>query len=76
MKSENSVRFKISDNLTGINKFDIYIDGKWALAEYDAKRSLVWHTFDKTLEQGTHDIVFVVKDRMNNIQTYKTKFRR
>jgi len=76
MKSENSVRFKISDNLTGINKFDIYIDGKWALAEYDAKRSLVWHTFDKTLEQGTHDIVFVVKDRMNNIQTFKTKFRR
>jgi hypothetical protein len=60
MRTENTVRFKISDNLTGVNKINLYINGKWVLCEYDAKNSLVWHKFDASLEQGTHDLVFEV----------------
>ncbi len=76
MRTENTVRFKISDNLTGVNKINLYINGKWALCEYDAKNSLVWHKFDASLEQGTHNLVFEVIDRMNNKKTFETKFRR
>jgi hypothetical protein len=76
MSSVSRVRFKISDNLSGIHSFDMYIDGKWVLAEYDAKSNTVWHDFDKAIEQGVHDIVFEVRDYLNNIATYKTKFRK
>lgn len=76
MRAENTVRFKVSDNLTGVNKIDLFINGKWMLTEYDAKNSLVWHKFEPSLEQGTHELVFEVTDRMNNKQTFKTTFRR
>ncbi len=76
MTSERTVRFKISDNLSGIAAFDLYINGKWVVMEYDAKSNSIWHVFEKSLEQGTHELVLVVKDKLNNTQTFKTKFRR
>jgi hypothetical protein len=76
MKDVSRVRFKISDNLSGIHTFDMFINGKWVLAEYDAKSNSVWHDFDRQLEQGVHEIVFEVRDYLNNISVYKTKFRK
>jgi len=76
MKDVSRVRFKISDNLSGIKSFDMYIDGKWVLAEYDNKSNSVWHIFDKQIEQGVHEIVFEVRDYLNNISIYKTNFRK
>jgi hypothetical protein len=76
MRTENIVKFKVSDNLTGVNTIDLFIDGKWVLTEYDAKNSLVWHKFEPSLEQGLHELVFEVTDRMNNKQLFKTTFRR
>jgi hypothetical protein len=76
MHNVSRVRFKISDNLSGIQSFDMYIDGKWVYAEHDAKSNSVWHIFDKQIEQGVHDIVFEVRDYLNNVSIYKTKFRR
>lgn len=76
MKDIARVRFKISDNLAGIHSFDMYIDGNWVLAEYDAKSNLVWHDFDQHLEPGAHEIVFIVRDNLSNIASYVTRFRK
>ncbi|NJK97905.1 MAG: hypothetical protein HC905_26025 [Bacteroidales bacterium] len=34
------IAFKITDNLAGIRDYNGYIDGKWALFEFDAKKTL------------------------------------
>jgi hypothetical protein len=35
-------RFKIKDNLSGIDKFEANINGKWLLMHYDPKRATIW----------------------------------
>jgi hypothetical protein len=35
-------KFKIRDNLSGINKFEATINGKWLLMHYDAKTATIW----------------------------------
>lgn len=35
-------RFKIKDDLSGINKFEATIDGKWLLMHYDPKTTSIW----------------------------------
>ncbi|MEL7003331.1 MAG: M23 family metallopeptidase, partial [Bacteroidota bacterium] len=38
----SNLRFKISDQLSGIEKFECTVNGKWVLMNYDHKRSLIW----------------------------------
>src|SRR5690606_4769404 len=54
MTGSSRINFKISDNLSGIQSFDGYIDGKWVLMEYDAKSASLWHVFDRSLSKGKH----------------------
>jgi hypothetical protein len=35
-------KFKIKDNLSGIDKYEASINGKWLLMHFDAKRALIW----------------------------------
>ena len=37
LKETTRIRFKISDDLSGISEIEGFLDGKWALFEYDAK---------------------------------------
>jgi hypothetical protein len=76
MKEGERIRFRISDNLSGIHSFDMYIDGQWVLAEYDAKNNLIWYDLGKQIEPGVHEIVLTVSDVVSNISVYKTRFRK
>ncbi len=70
------IRFIISDDLSGINEYNGYIDGKWALFEYDSKNKLITHYFDpERFELGKrHKFKLVVSDYKNNIATYEATF--
>lgn len=70
------IRFIISDDLSGIKDFNGYIDGKWALFEYDAKNKLLTHYFDPSrFELGKrHEFKLVVSDYKNNTATYEATF--
>ena len=72
------IRFKISDDLAGIKKVEGYLDGKWALFEYDAKRHLITHKFDKTRFSfgKKHTLKLTVTDYRNNKKTYEATFRK
>lgn len=72
----NRIRFKISDDLSGINTFEGLIDGKWALFEYDAKRNMLTHYFDKNrFEMGKrHNLKLTVTDSKNNNSTFECTF--
>ena len=70
------IRFKITDNLAGIDKIEGTIDGQWALFEYDQKSSTITHYFDKErLETGKrHQFVLKVSDCKQYVSIYEATF--
>ncbi len=72
----NVLKFKITDNLSGIKKYRATIDGNWVLCEYDAKNDLLFHAFDGTLQAGVHHFKLQVTDDKNNTTEFKLIFKR
>ncbi|MDX2002377.1 MAG: M23 family metallopeptidase [Chitinophagales bacterium] len=73
---KDKIAFKISDALSGIEKYQGLIDGKWALFEYDAKNDLLYHTFEKNLAPGEHQLDLLVSDKVNNKATFSLQFKK
>ena len=75
--SESSrVRFRITDELSGIKEIVGELNGKWALFDYDAKSNTIVHNFDPSrFELGKrHSLVLRVTDHKNNKTTYEASF--
>ena len=71
-----SLRFEITDDLSGIKTYNGYINGDWALFEYDAKNDLLNYTLDddRLGNSTTHELKVFVMDERNNVSVYETKF--
>ncbi len=67
---------KATDNLSGIKKYRVTIDGKWVLCEYEAKQDLLFYTFDKNVLPGRHTYVIEVTDDKNNVARWSCEFVR
>jgi hypothetical protein len=67
-----SLKFKITDNLSGINTYRLLINSKWVLAEYDAKNDLLEYFFDENTPKGKFEIELFVSDKKGNTTTLKT----
>lgn len=76
LRGRKEVTVKILDDLSGIKSYNGYIDDKWVLFEYDAKKNLLIHTLDKTrTTQGKkHTLVLKVSDGKDNVKTLTTEF--
>ena len=76
MSGIKDVRFKISDDFSGILSYNGRINGQWALFEYDAKNSLLYYQFDdKRLTRNTqHALELKVTDGKGNTTEYKASF--
>jgi len=76
LSNTRQLSFRISDNLSGIHSFEGYIDGAWALFEYDAKTGQLTYNFDKKrIGSGKkHTLELKVTDNCNNQSIYKTEF--
>ena len=76
LKGRKSVWFTISDNLSGIGSYDVYIDGNWVLASFDAKISRLNVDLDEeVITKGKrHEVEVVIKDRIGNELIHKTNF--
>ena len=71
--SLKSLRFKISDNMTGIETYDIYLNDVWVLGQYDAKNALLYYEFDEKIQRGTNNVKVVVTDGVGNKKTLTLK---
>ncbi len=68
MNSKRSIKIKIVDNLSGINKYNGLIDNQWVLFDYDAKNNLLEYTFDHHFPDGKqHVLKIIVSDKVGNI---------
>ena len=74
--SNGILYFSISDDKAGVDTFDVYIDGKWAIAEYDTKSSLAIVRLDgERIGKGRkHEIEFYIADKAGNIGFLKSLF--
>lgn len=71
------IAFKITDNLSGLKEYKGYIDGKWALFEYDAKNDMIIHVVDKKRFSYTPStkIKIVAIDEKENTASLVTRYR-
>lgn len=76
MAAVSRVDFRISDDLSGIQSFNGYINGKWVLMQHDPKTSSLWHVFEDNLPKGQHRFKLVVTDGKDNTSTFEANFTR
>ena len=71
-----SLRFTIRDDLSGIEKYEGYLDNKWVLFVYDPKNDLLIHTFDpeKVSQNREHELELYVTDSQGNVNLYHSTF--
>ncbi|MDP4188169.1 MAG: hypothetical protein Q8905_08990, partial [Bacteroidota bacterium] len=73
---EDTIKFRVTDNLSGIKQCNGFIDNNWVLFEYDPKNELVYYVFDpKRLQKNKpHSLLLQVNDMNNNISQYSADF--
>lgn len=76
MAALSRMNFLIADDLSGIQQFNGYLNGKWILMEYDPKARVLWHVFEKDLAKGKHHFRLEVVDWKDNKQVYEVNFVR
>jgi hypothetical protein len=76
LTGKSELRIKITDDLSGIKAYDPYIDGKWALFEYDQKNNMIIYKFDPgRITKGTlHNLELKVSDNKDNVSQYNCDF--
>ena len=72
----NNVMVGISDNLSGIEKYNVYIDGEWKIFEYDYKNARLISPVKKLgIKSGAHTLVAKIEDACGNLTEWEWKFR-
>lgn len=76
LTARKSIKFTVKDDISGISEYSIFIDGKWALHNWDPKSLSLTVKLDKTrLNRGSsHSLEIIVKDNRNNTTTLKRGF--
>jgi len=76
MRGSKDIRFKITDNFSGINTYNGWIDGQWALFEFDAKNDLLFYNFDadRLTKNTQHTLELKVTDNKGNTTEYRARF--
>lgn len=69
--SNNTLKVKITDDMTGIDSYDFYANDNWLLGQYDAKNDLLYYVVDSHIKKGKNTLKVIVKDGVGN-KTVKT----
>jgi len=75
MSSRKFFSFVLTDDLSGIEEYDVFIDGKWVLAEFDGKSAVLKVKLaDARIARGSHDVIVRVSDERKNISEWSSTF--
>ncbi len=58
--------FSIKDEMSGIGKYNLWLNNEWVLAEYDAKTDLLTYYFDYDTPMGLLNFKLEVIDKVGN----------
>lgn len=65
------LKLTISDDMTGIKSYNMYLNDKWILGQYDAKNNLLYYDIDDHMKAGQNNLKVVVRDDVGNEKVYK-----
>lgn len=65
-KVDKLISFLISDQLSGIAKYNVFVNDKWVIAEYDAKSDLLTYFFDEETPDGNLSVKVDAEDKVGN----------
>ena len=71
ISNKNTIRIKISDEDSGIKKYDVKINGKWMLFEYEYKKNELFYNFDSYFENKRENLLEVIVEDMAGNKTIK-----
>ena len=75
IKNQETLSVFISDNLSGIDTYNAYLNDEWVLMEYDYKsKKLVHQLSDGKFKEGRNDFKVIVVDNMQNSTTFESHF--
>jgi len=76
LTSKSAMFFKVWDGLSGIGKFNMWIDNSWVIMYYDQKSGLLSHWFDPSkMEYGKwHKCKLIVEDTRRNAKVTEFTF--
>ena len=75
LKNQATLGVSISDNLSGINSYNAYLNDEWILMEYDYKtKKLIHQLSDGKFKEGRNDFKVIVVDNMQNSTTFESYF--
>lgn len=74
-RAGQKLNFRIGDNLSGLDSYDVFIDGKWEYHEFDGKSATLSIPLQKSFESGNHTLDIVVKDAVGNTRNFQTNFK-
>ena len=60
------LKITIKDLESGINTYDIYLNGKWVIGAYDAKNNQLFYDVDDNLKIGNNKMEIIVTDKVGN----------
>ncbi len=60
------LEFYLSDNLSGIGKYALYVNEQWVIAEYDAKSHCLSYVFEEQSPIGRVNLRLVLMDKVGN----------
>lgn len=75
-KFNQTLNFKLTDNLSGVADYDVFIDGKWVMSNYSFKSTKLSIPLNKyaDIQPGEHNCKVIVKDERNNETNYEFNF--
>jgi hypothetical protein len=75
MKGKDYIEFEITDDLSGISSYNLFINDVWVLAQYEPKdRSIRYYFDEKVVENQEYNLRFVVSDRIGNESEFRCRF--
>ncbi len=77
MTGKDSLVFRVGDDLSGVDKWEGRLDGKWILFEWDHKKQRLTHAFDRVSNSsGPHKLQLDVRDERGNTRSFTYTFHR
>ncbi len=72
---KSGLKIIIKDKVSGIDYYEVKLDGKWELFEYDAKNNMLLHDFALSgLDDGEHVLDISLRDEVGNESRYNYHF--
>lgn len=71
-KNPNYVAIRISDNLSGIKSFKTYLNNNYILADFDAKRALLWTVKTDSTQKFIGKLRLDLEDNQGNKSSFQT----